>query len=83
VLHVRVQPRAARAVIEGVVNARLKVRLTSPPVDGKANAQLCALIAETFGVARSRVVVSRGLTSRDKQVRIAGHTEIPATLASR
>lgn len=82
-LDVRVQARASRAAVGGVVNDRLRVHLTSPPVDGRANAQLCALIAEVFSVARSRVVLTRGATSRDQQLRILGRTELPASLASR
>jgi uncharacterized protein YggU (UPF0235/DUF167 family) len=48
------------------------VRVTAPPVDGKANAALCALVAERAGVPPSRVSVVRGLSSRDKVVRVLG-----------
>lgn len=48
------------------------VRVTAPPVDGKANAALCAFLAERVGVPRSRVRVIRGMTSRDKLVRVEG-----------
>ena len=48
------------------------VRVTAPPVDGKANAALCAFVAERAGVPRSRVQVVRGMTSRDKVVRVDG-----------
>jgi uncharacterized protein YggU (UPF0235/DUF167 family) len=48
------------------------IRVTAPPVDGKANAALCALVAERAGVPRSRVEVVRGMTSRDKVVRVEG-----------
>ena len=43
--------------------------MTAPPVDGKANAALCGLLARTAGIAPSRVSVVRGLTARDKVVR--------------
>jgi uncharacterized protein YggU (UPF0235/DUF167 family) len=48
------------------------VRVAAPPVDGKANAALCALVAELAGVPRSRVSVVRGAASRDKVVRVEG-----------
>ena len=48
------------------------IRVTAPPVDGKANAALCAFVAERAGVPRSHVDVVRGLTSRDKVVRVEG-----------
>jgi uncharacterized protein (TIGR00251 family) len=48
------------------------IRVTAPPVDGKANAALCAFVAQRIGVARSRVEVVRGMTSRDKIVRVEG-----------
>jgi uncharacterized protein len=48
------------------------IRVTAPPVDGKANAALCAFVADRAGVPPSRVSVVRGMTSRDKVVRVAG-----------
>lgn len=48
------------------------VRVTAPPVDGKANAALCAFVAERAGVARTRVQVVRGAASRDKVLRVEG-----------
>jgi uncharacterized protein len=56
------------------------VRVSAPPVDGKANAALCALVAERAGVPPSRVSVVRGLASRDKVVRVEGVE--PAALRS-
>ena len=48
------------------------IRVTAPPVDGKANAALCAFVAARAGVARSRVRVVRGAASRDKVVCVEG-----------
>jgi len=48
------------------------IRVTAPPVDGKANAALCALVAKAAGVAPSRVTVMRGHTARDKVLRVDG-----------
>jgi uncharacterized protein len=71
-LRVRLQPRARRTDVVGERNGALVVRVTAPPVDGKANAALCALLAERVGVPASRVSVVRGATARDKVVRIEG-----------
>ena len=51
------------------------IRLTAPPVDGKANAALCVFVARAAGVPPSRVSVVRGQTSRDKVVRVDGVDE--------
>ena len=48
------------------------IRVTAPPVDGKANDALCRFVARAAGVAPSRVSVVRGHTSRDKVVRVEG-----------
>jgi uncharacterized protein len=48
------------------------VRVTAPPVDGKANDALCRLIAKAANVARSRVTITRGHTARDKVVAVEG-----------
>lgn len=51
------------------------IRVTAPPVGGKANDALCRLIAKAAGVAPSRVSVVHGHTSRDKRVRVEGVDE--------
>jgi uncharacterized protein len=48
------------------------IRVTAPPVDGKANAALCALVAKRAGVPPSHVQVVRGAGARDKVVRVEG-----------
>lgn len=69
---VLVQPRASRAKVGPVHDGRLKVSVTSPPVDGEANAAVIELLAKTLGVARSAVSVVAGATSRRKTVRVLG-----------
>ena len=73
-LDVRVIPRAARSQIAGPRDDALLVRLTAPPVDGAANADLIELIARTLGVSRRRIEIVAGHRSRAKRVRIAGVT---------
>lgn len=72
-LAVRVQPGASRTGEAGPTGpdaAELKVRLASPPVDGRANDELVRWVARQFGVPRSAVELVRGATSRSKVVRI-------------
>ena len=71
ILHLRIQPRAAHDEIAGPLGNILKIRLTAPPVDGKANEQLRKFLSEQCGVAKSQVTVLSGDTSREKRVRIA------------
>lgn len=78
-LAVRVVPRASADAVVPEDDC-LKVRLTAPPVEGKANAHLCKVLAKAFGVPKSRVTVERGATSRVKQVRIALPERLPEFL---
>jgi uncharacterized protein (TIGR00251 family) len=81
-LEVRVQPRAGRDEIVGERAGTLLVRLTAPPVDGRANEALCRLLARRLRVAPTRVTLLRGARSRDKVVRVEGlsSTEIAHSL---
>lgn len=81
VLAVRVTPRASAASVVPEADC-LKVRLTAPAVEGKANRQLCQVLGRLFGVPKSRVVVDRGATGRLKQVRIVEPAQVPAFLQS-
>lgn len=71
-LDVRVIPRASRDGLAGMRDGRLLVRVSAPPVDGKANAAVCALLAKAAGVPKGAVSVVRGESSRDKRLRIEG-----------
>lgn len=71
---VLVQPRASRAKIGPVHDGRIKVSVTSPPVDGEANAAVIELFAKQLGVPRSAIEVIAGASSRRKRLRIAGTT---------
>lgn len=66
-IEVRVVPRAKRQDVS-VEGRALKVRLTAPPVEGKANEELISLLAETFGVRKSEVKILKGDTGRVKIV---------------
>ena len=74
-MSIRVQPRAKRDEVVGERAGAIVVRVTAPPVDGKANAALCAFIARKLRISPGRVDVVRGQTSRDKTVRVEGVTQ--------
>ena len=70
---VRVQPRASRTAISGVLGDEiLKIALAAPPVEGRANEALVRLFAELFDVAPSAIEIVSGGQSRNKVVRVAG-----------
>jgi uncharacterized protein (TIGR00251 family) len=71
-LRVRVQPRASRDRLGGEREGALVVRLTAPPVEGKANEALARLLGRALGVPPSAVRVVQGATGREKRVAIAG-----------
>lgn len=73
-ISVHAQPGAKRTAFAGLYGNCLKIALASPPVDGKANALLLKFLAEQLGVAKSRLTLVRGETSRSKQVLAAGLT---------
>lgn len=80
---VRVTPRAKRPGLAGIRDdGVLLVRVGAPPEDGRANAELCAVLAKTLGLRARQVSVVVGHTSRDKVVAIEGLTaaEIDAAL---
>ena len=69
---VKVHPRARKNAITGVVGEALKLSLTAPPVEGKANHAVIEFFADLFAIPRSSVTIASGETSRSKVVRIAG-----------
>jgi len=70
-LAVRVTPRSARNEIAEILSdGTVRVRLTAPPVEGKANAALIKFLAKVLGVAPSRLEIVAGETGRDKLVSI-------------
>lgn len=71
-LFIHLQPRSSRNELAGIHGDRLKVRLTAPPVDSKANEALCEFLAEKLGVPKSSVQLVRGEKSRKKDVLVSG-----------
>jgi uncharacterized protein len=73
---VRVIPLSSRSENVGEYNGFLKVKLNSPPVDGEANKELIALLAETLGVSKSDIEIVGGHTNKNKQVKIKNLSKI-------
>jgi len=69
---VKVHPRAKKNAITGEAGAALKIALTAPPVDGKANAACIDFLAKLLKVPRSSVTIASGQTSRNKVILVAG-----------
>ena len=74
-LSVRVQPRASRNEVAGLVGETLKIRLTAPPVDGEANEACLAFLAKLLDLSPSCLAIIQGERSRTKVIRIAGLTQ--------
>ncbi len=69
----RVQPGASRSGVSGSYGEEaVKIALSSPPVDGKANQELCRMLAERCGLSKSAVELVSGRTGRSKIVKITG-----------
>jgi uncharacterized protein (TIGR00251 family) len=71
-ISVYVQPRASKTMVAGMHDGCVKVRLAAPPVDGAANAALIEFVADALKVAKSRVRIVSGQTSRRKVVEVDG-----------
>ncbi|HVM60351.1 MAG TPA: DUF167 domain-containing protein [Verrucomicrobiae bacterium] len=75
--NVRVTPRARQNKVQRQADGSLKVYVTAPPEDGRANEAVVETIAEWLGVKRRDVEIVHGATSRNKIVRVAGAVDPP------
>lgn len=69
---IKVYPRARKNAITGEVGDALKISLTTPPSDGRANAACIEFFATLLRVSRSSVTIASGESSRNKVIRVAG-----------
>jgi uncharacterized protein (TIGR00251 family) len=69
---VRMHPRAKKTAITGELGDALKLAITAPPLEGKANEACIEFFAKLLKVPRSSVSIAAGLTSRNKVIRVAG-----------
>lgn len=79
-LDCHLQPGAKRAEFAGQHGERLKIRISAPPVDGKANDALIRFLADAFAVSRQQVSLLSGQSSRQKRLRIQTPRQLPAEL---
>ena len=68
----RVHPRAARSEVAGIVAGLWQVRVAAPPVRGRANQELIALLSRQLGIGKDQIAIVTGYTARDKVVAISG-----------
>ncbi|HZQ25710.1 MAG TPA: DUF167 domain-containing protein [Terriglobales bacterium] len=71
---VRVHPRARRNAITGTYGDALKLSLTAPPIEGRANDACIAFLAEILNVPRSSVTIAAGQSARNKVIQVSGLT---------
>lgn len=77
ILRLYIQPKASRDKIVGQHGEEIKVAITAPPVDGKANAHLSKYLAKQFKVAKGLITIEKGELGRHKQVRVSSPIQIP------
>ena len=81
IISVRVQPRAANDTFAEYNDEYIKVRITAPPIDGKANAHLIAFLSKAFKVAKSGIQLLSGETGRNKRLLIQQPKVLPEAIA--
>lgn len=77
VLKLYIQPKASRDLIVGLHGDEIKVAITAPPIDGKANAYLAKYLAKQFKVSKSHIDIEKGQLGRHKQIRVHTPSILP------
>ncbi len=80
VLSIKAQPKSSKDQFCDPIAGHLKIKITSPPVDGKANAHLIKFIAKSFGVSKSAVELISGECSKLKRIKVKSPAKIPPQL---
>lgn len=83
ILACKLQPKASNDEFvggHGENNDQLKIRITAPPIDGKANQHLMKWLAKSFGVSKSQIIIENGELGRSKVIRVCTPKKIPAKL---
>ncbi|WP_417760435.1 DUF167 family protein YggU [Shewanella sp.] len=81
-LHLYIQPKASRDQWCGLHGDELKLAITAPPVDGKANQHIIKLLAKAFKVPKSSVAIQKGELGRHKQIRITDPQQLPEAIST-
>lgn len=82
ILEVYVQPRSTKDEITGPYGDRLKVRITAPPIEGRANDHLQRFLAAVFGVPRKSVILLKGESAREKRLCILSPRRLPSIISA-
>ena len=82
-LHIQLQPRASRDEIVGPHGEYLKIRITTPPLEGRANKHLIQFLAKEFAVTLKQVTIERGEQSRIKLIKIVAPKNLECINESR
>lgn len=71
-LNCRVTPSASRNEITGITGDAVRIKVTSPPIEGRANKAVIALLGKTFKIPKSRIVILKGDTGKLKKILLGG-----------
>jgi len=63
-----IQPQSSKNELLGLYNGKLKIKITAPPVDGKANECLIKFLSKELKITQSNIIITQGLTGRNKKV---------------
>jgi uncharacterized protein (TIGR00251 family) len=75
IFSLRVIPRSSRCEVAGVQNDALKLKITAPPVEGKANEECIRFLSDKLGIKRNRITIKAGHKSKNKTISISGITK--------
>ena len=73
-LHLFIQPKASKNEVVGPHNGEIKIKITSPPVDGEANSGLIEYLSKLFKIPKRDITLAKGETNRHKVVDLSGIT---------
>ncbi len=82
IIRLYIQPKASRDQIVGLHGDEVKIAITAPPVDGKANAHLTKVLSKQFKVAKGAIEIEKGELGRHKQIRIHAPKQLPTEIAA-
>jgi hypothetical protein len=80
-LFLKIQPNSSKDEFTEILDERIKVRITAPPVDGKANKHLIKFLAKVFKVPKGNISIKNGETSRNKHLLILNPQQLPAQIS--
>lgn len=79
-MFIKVQTRASNDELAEILDDRIKVRITAPPIDGKANKHLIQFLAKLFEIPKSHIQIKSGETSHNKHLIIINPKQLPESI---